>query len=383
MITTTMSTTTTQAEAVLVQGQATLRVSNAQTFEVDKAGVKGGNFSVASVGAPSATSAAVPSATSPSGEGSVATRAGSGAPPWAITGLALALLVAVAGCVLTVLQKRGMLGRGIEPGYQGLGAEDSAGRSVDEYSREVEEGGGAVQAPPGEALLGGHSVGPEGGDGHGETTPKGDEEEGGSWVKVLVEGQEETSPAVEAEARDEKCAPLEALRRTFGWLFEPCTTDDVPYTAAKEGPDDEVEGGHQGAHGEDLETETLGTCTSGHPLQRHQTQEAGFVCNGCANEQPEGTSIWTCEACDFDLCHSCITAQAEGRSAPQDLPSGGGIAEPDDVRTSPTSADVAIDEFPEILVEEGLTESQQRELESLEEMGFPRNQALRALEGTQ
>mmetsp|Transcript_66701 Transcript_66701/g.217088 ORF Transcript_66701/g.217088 Transcript_66701/m.217088 type:complete len:1095 (+) Transcript_66701:76-3360(+) len=349
-----------------------------------KAGVTVGNSSAASVAAPSATSAAVHSANSSSGEGSVATRAGSGAPPWAITGLALALLVAVAGCVLTVLQKRGMLGKGSEPGYQGLGVEDSAGRSADEYGREVEVGGGAVEAQPGDALLGGHSVGPEGGDGHGETTPKGDEEEGGSWVKVVVavaEQEEETGPAVEEEARDEKCAPLEALKRTFGWLFEPRTTDDVTYTAAKEGPDDdEVEGGHQGAHGEDLEAETLGTCTLGHPLQRHQTQEAGFVCDGCAKEQPEGTSIWACEACNFDLCHGCVAAQAEGRSAPHDSPAGGGIAEPDDVPRSPTSADVAIDAFPEILVEEGFTESQQRELESLEEMGFPRDQALRALE---
>ena len=47
-------------------------------------------------------------------------------------------------------------------------------------------------------------------------------------------------------------------------------------------------------------------CVGGHGLTVHTTAEAGYNCDSCGREElPEGTNLWGCVICDYDVCETC------------------------------------------------------------------------------
>ena len=47
------------------------------------------------------------------------------------------------------------------------------------------------------------------------------------------------------------------------------------------------------------------TCKSGHTLHEFSTPHSRFTCDGCNAQQGQGTYMFGCRACDFDLCMQC------------------------------------------------------------------------------
>ena len=46
-------------------------------------------------------------------------------------------------------------------------------------------------------------------------------------------------------------------------------------------------------------------CVRGHELEHEVSDVAGYTCNGCSGVMAQGSAMWICRQCDYDLCMVC------------------------------------------------------------------------------
>lgn len=49
-------------------------------------------------------------------------------------------------------------------------------------------------------------------------------------------------------------------------------------------------------------------CSGGHGLERAKVEAEGFACDLCQNSIRGGTFIYSCDDCEYDVCHDCVEA---------------------------------------------------------------------------
>jgi len=64
-------------------------------------------------------------------------------------------------------------------------------------------------------------------------------------------------------------------------------------------------------------------CPSGHKMQRFATALPS-ICSSCNKELTEGTEMWGCRACDYDVCEACTKARAAAADAVPEFECGAG-----------------------------------------------------------
>lgn len=47
-------------------------------------------------------------------------------------------------------------------------------------------------------------------------------------------------------------------------------------------------------------------CPGGHGLERAKVEAEGFSCDLCQNSIRGGTFIYSCDDCEYDVCHDCV-----------------------------------------------------------------------------
>eukprot|EP00928_Gymnodinium_smaydae_P059595 TRINITY_DN4298_c0_g1_i1.p1 TRINITY_DN4298_c0_g1~~TRINITY_DN4298_c0_g1_i1.p1 ORF type:complete len:1017 (-),score=123.88 TRINITY_DN4298_c0_g1_i1:34-3084(-) len=53
------------------------------------------------------------------------------------------------------------------------------------------------------------------------------------------------------------------------------------------------------------------TCRANHPLRAFETPVADYRCNACGRRYVQGSVLWGCYTCDYDLCIDCMGVQAD------------------------------------------------------------------------
>eukprot|EP00663_Eupelagonemidae_sp_cell21sb_P004447 gene4447-5805_t len=59
-------------------------------------------------------------------------------------------------------------------------------------------------------------------------------------------------------------------------------------------------------------------CTQGHPLAAFEVPDTDWYCSECEQDQKQGTTMYGCNECEYDLCEACAGRGRPSRASGSD-----------------------------------------------------------------